>query len=37
MQYILTDNQKRLIQWIVNEVRNGTLTEEFTVIWVQHL
>lgn len=33
MGYNLTDNQKDLVRWIVQQVRNGNLSEEFTVSW----
>lgn len=32
--YNLTDNQKDLLRWIIDEVRNGILKEEFTVVWL---
>ncbi len=35
MSYNLTENQKNLIGWFVQQVRNGTLPEEFTVTWVK--
>jgi Protein of unknown function (Hypoth_ymh) len=34
MFYNLTDNQKNLISWIVDTVRNGISLEEFDVHWV---
>ncbi len=34
MAYNLTDSQKEVARWIINEVREGKLSEEFTLIWV---
>lgn len=34
MSYNLTASQKDLIKWIVQQVRDGSLPEEFTVSWV---
>jgi hypothetical protein len=34
MSYNLTDNQKDLLRWIVQQVRDGNLPEEFLVAWV---
>ncbi len=33
MGYNLTDQQKKLLKWIVQEVREGNLSEEFSVAW----
>jgi hypothetical protein len=32
----LTDNQKDLTRWFVQQVRSGNLSEEFTVLWLSH-
>ena len=34
--YNLTSGQKELLRWLVQQVRDGNLQEEFTVIWVTH-
>jgi hypothetical protein len=34
MDYNLTENQKSLARWIIQQVRNGKLQEEFLVIWM---
>ena len=34
MKYNLTENQKKLLQWIVNQIRSENLPEEFTIAWV---
>jgi len=34
MRYSLTSNQQDLLRWIVEQVRSGNLTEEFTVTWI---
>lgn len=34
MSYNLTESQKNLIRWIVQEVRTQSLPEEFTVVWL---
>lgn len=31
--YNLTDNQKDFLRWIVQQVRDGNLSEEFIVVW----
>ena len=33
MSYNLTANQQELLRWIVQQVRDGNLSEEFTVTW----
>jgi len=33
--YNLTDSQKDLLRWLVQQVRNGNLPEEFLIIWVR--
>jgi coproporphyrinogen III oxidase len=33
MSYNLTDRQKHLLRWVVGQVREGNLTEEFSVSW----
>ena len=33
MAYNLTENQKELARWIIKEVRNGNLVEEFHIAW----
>ena len=33
MTYNLTDNQKDLLKWLVEQVRAGSLSEEFLAIW----
>jgi hypothetical protein len=35
MSYNLTENQKGLARWIVQQVRDGKLQEDFLVIWTQ--
>lgn len=35
MNYNLTDRQKDLVRWLVDAVRAGQLSEEFTVVWSQ--
>jgi len=34
MGYNLTNNQQDLLRWIVEQVRNGSLPEEFVVTWI---
>jgi hypothetical protein len=34
--YNLTDSQKDLLHWLVQQVRNGNLLEEFIIIWVSN-
>jgi hypothetical protein len=31
--YNLTDNQKDILRWLVKQVRNGSLPEEFHILW----
>ena len=33
MSYNLTDNQKELLKWLVEQVRAGSLSEKFLAIW----
>lgn len=33
VMYNLTNNQKELVKWLVRTVREGNLTEEFTIAW----
>lgn len=35
--YNLTNNQKDLVRWLVQTVREGKLTEEFVIYWVHNL
>jgi hypothetical protein len=35
MRYNLTENQKSLARWVVQQVRDGRLREDFLVIWTQ--
>jgi hypothetical protein len=32
----LTDNQKDLVRWFVQQVHGGNLSEEFTILWLYH-
>lgn len=34
MAYNLTENQKDLARWMVQEARNGSLPEEFRIVWL---
>jgi hypothetical protein len=34
MSYNLTSNQQGLLRWMVEQVRNGSLPEEFTITWI---
>ena len=33
MGYNLTDSQKQLLRWLVQQIRDGKLPEEFHVVW----
>lgn len=35
--YNLTNNQKDLVRWLVQTVKEGKLTEEFVILWVNSL
>jgi len=35
MKYNLTDSQKELLRWLVQQIRDSRLAEEFYVLWAQ--